>query len=250
MRKVLILFLIFLIGGCATTHNTDVKRVIDDHNQSITVSAENIDSIVAGSPFAQPVKVETDKIREEAAKLKFEEIDAFYKTQFDAAKKGYEDSLSAGAKKLKQSLLIADRLKKENDELRNKAREEQTTWLNGLGVGFLLLSGVLLYLRQSEFAGISLFASFSCFGVAQLLDAWWFPYLCGGLLTVVVLAVLFIVYRKRVGEETATVVFSELEKTYNEGTPEEKAWMDTHVFARLSSKMDSRHKAFIRSVRI
>lgn len=247
---VLIALLLFIVGGCSTIHNSEVKQQVEDHNQSITLSAERIDTIVADSPFAKPVKVETDRIRDQASKLQFEEIDGYYKSQFDAAKTEYNASLTDGAKKLKQSLIIADRLKAENDQLRNKAREEQTTWLNGLGVGLLLLSGVLLYLRQPEFAGISLFSSLSFFGVAQLLDQWWFVYLCGGLLTVVVLAVLFIVYRKRVGEETATVVFSELEKAYNEGTPEDKAWMDTKVFSRLSSKMDAKHKRFIESVRL
>jgi len=158
-RKVFIALLLFLVNGCSTFHNTDVQQKINDHNQSITLSAEHIDGIVANSPFADPVKVETDRIREEASKLRFEEIDAFYKSQFDAAKKEYDASLNAGALKLKQSISIADRLRKENDELRNKAREEQTTWLSGLGSGVPATIGRIALPQTSRFAGIALFSS-------------------------------------------------------------------------------------------
>jgi len=180
-----------------------------------------IDELVKGSTYAEPVKEQTDGIRTDTEGLR------------DQAKRVGE-------------------LERENQRLRDqaqkeslRAKEEQRTLLNRVAVGALILSGVFLYFKLTELAGISALVSITALGWVRLLEISLVPWLIGFVSVGGILWLLWSGRKTQTEKETGDIVFQTLETVYSESDDEHRNWMNTEIFTRLSSKMDHKHKRII-----
>jgi hypothetical protein len=213
---------------------------------SITDSTRSIDSIVEGSVYQEPVKVETENIRSQVKLLSYEEIEALYRPKFQQL----ERTIKERDKKISNLEKLVGKLRANIEKLENYAREKQVAILTWLGVALIPITIALLYFRMREFAGLAAVTSVASFGAAQLIGS---PYF----LIVIIAATLIIaafagygMYKQSISNEVEDFTMSTLEEVYNNGSEEEKKWMDKNIFDALSRKMDEPHKKYVRGKKL
>lgn len=248
------LFLILAFSGCdkkPTLPPVDsVKTVLGSTQSSITSSSNTIDGIVDGSPFEAPVKVETDKLRAVVPDIDFEKIHKEYQLFFDELNKKHKEEIKLKDKRISDFSKLTEKLKNRIKDLENFARAQQVLWLN-IAAGILsVATGILLYFRQRELAGYSALGAISAFGLAQILGSIWFFWICVAAVLIVSAGVSLSFYKQNVSNEAETIVMETLEEAYNESDKEMKDWMDIKIFDKLSKKMDSKHKKYVREKKI
>lgn len=163
---------------------------------------------------------------------------------------------------------------KARDEERTAVLRAQVAWLNrigficmaitigALGLG-LALGGVAALKRVGPLSVVSGVGAALCFGAAQIVGAWWFPWAVG----LVVLAAIawFSIWawkHQRRGDlatelATRTAKVAAVAKTavpvldaaYDSASSEVKAWLDENIFSRLSSTMNREEKAAVHEIR-
>ena len=242
--------LMLFIPACGTFKNPVLPKneatVITNAGSSIKKSVDNIDGIVDGSEYEEPVKVETNNIREEVKKLSYEEIEALYQPKF----KKLQDDIKLKDKKISDLTKLVDKLKERIKELENFARAQQVTWLN-IAAGILTVAtGLLLYFRQKELAGYSAIGAVGAFGLAQILGSPYFLLLSIICVLIVVGGVSYGLYKQMLGNQAETMVMETLEETYNSSDAEHKSWMDQKIFDNLSKRMDKKHKKYVKEKKL
>ena len=247
---IMMIALMLFIPSCSLFKTPIVTKpeatVIQGAGDAIKKSADNIDGIVKGSEYEEPVKEETNNIREESEKLSYEQIEALYQPKF----KKLQDDIKLKDKRIDELLKLVDKLKAQITDLQNFARKQQVTWLN-IAAGILTVAtGLLLYFRQKELAGYSAIGAVGAFGLAQILGSVWFFWICVSVLLILAGGVSYALYKQNVSNETETIVMKTLEEVYNAGTPEEKVYLDEKIFDKLSKKMSDRHKSYVRDKKI
>ena len=209
---------------------------------------------------------EAERLRAElgAARLAAERERAESAARMDAREKEYAAKFAA----------LTAAAQAARDEERNSVLRAQVAWLNrigficmaitigALGIG-LALGGIAALKRVGPLSVVSGVGAALCFGAAQIVGAWWFPWAVG----LVVLAAIawFSVWawkhQKRgdlateLAARTAKVAavartaVPVLDSAYDSASTEVKAWLDEHVFSRLSSTMNRDEKAAVHEIR-
>lgn len=253
----ILLSLMLYLPACGIFRKPIIKKhdatVIVNAGNEIKESADKIDDIVDGTEFQEPVKNETDVIREEVKKLSFKEIEALYQPKFDELKNTIKEKdkvIEEKDKKLSQNEKLIEKLKKEIDDLKNFVRKRQVEILNWIAVLTTVLSGVLIYFRLKEFAIVAGLTAVVCFGMAQFIGSVYFLPTVIGCLIIIAIFAGYAIYKQNVSNETEEFVMKTLEAVYNNGTAKEKKWMDDKIFGELSRKMDQKHKNYIKAKKL
>jgi hypothetical protein len=255
--KIAIALLSFaMLGGCISPTTPPPPRVNpaptvegqQAKDATITTSADAIDSIVAPTPQAPAVKVETDAIRAAVVANPAADVAALV-AQFEAVIKRLDADLAEERKR---------RVAAENAALKEQAR-----WLTWTGVGLFAAFGLSLFAGGGLMGAVKtwplLLLGAGCFGLAQLISHPWFLRGFAGLLVAGVGYAVYWVYdRHQQGrlrealakrERLLKQVVPVLDYAYENAHQSIKDVLDRDVFNKLGSLFSAEQKAEIHHLR-
>ena len=174
---------LLLLAGCKTDETTvprapvatpDAAPVVAGQmgkDETVVQSADKIDEIVKDEPkVAEPVKVETDRIREAVTANPASDIKRLA-DQFDEAIRLLRGQLTAADKR-------AEQLAAQIERLRDAEQRAQVRDLRYLAFGALGIAALLGWAKQIQFAAIFAIGGVLAFGLAQLVSQPWFMSAC------------------------------------------------------------------------
>lgn len=220
-----------------------------------TAGAES--DLLAMRTAAQDDAVKIADLRAEAAKLRAERDHAVAEFLVQAERNRIENQKAIDA-----AVAEAKKAKDEQHNAMLQAQGEKLTWIGvscislsilaAVGVGFF---GSIAGLRRigPYVAGLAIIG-FLFLGAAQIITQWWFMWACAAEILVIVgwFGIYAWRHQKRgdLAEElqartakvaaVAKTAVPVLDDAYDAATAETKAWLDTHIFDRLSDLMRSK----------
>jgi hypothetical protein len=249
-------FCLALVSGCNTPTAPTPSRVDPTptvtgqqaKDATVTASANAIDTIVAPTPQAPAVRVETDAIRAAVVANPAADVSALV-AQFEAVIKRLDADLAAERKR---------RIAAEGAALKEQAR-----WLTWTGVGLFAAFGLSLFAGGGLMGAMKtwplLVLGAGCFGLAQLISHPWFLRGFAGLLLAGVGYSAYWVYdRHKQGrlrealakrERLLKQVVPVLDDAYENAESSIKQALDAKVFDRLSSLFSREDKAELHHLR-
>ncbi|TAK98909.1 MAG: hypothetical protein EPO07_11330 [Verrucomicrobia bacterium] len=151
-------------------------------------------------------------------------------------------------------------------DLQDAERKSQVRYLRLAGLALLLIFGLAVGFGQIAGARIAWplgLMGLMCLGLAQLVSQWWFMWACGGVALAGLGLVAWWVWNhyhlgnlEQAVSQKATALQSTLgqvvpilDKAYDDAAPQFKDFMDTAIFQKLGTEMDSAHKKVIHEIR-
>lgn len=184
MTRAAILFAIAaLLAGCVTDQPQprepvvmpETNPVIDGQaskDETVTDAAARVDAVVAkdAPQIVQPVKEQTDRIREAVAANPAADV------------KRLADQFTEALATLREQLAAADTRAAKLDgiisRMRSAEQRSQAVWFRGVALGAMVLAGLLGWARQIQLAAAAALGAILCLGLAQLVSQSWFMPAC------------------------------------------------------------------------
>lgn len=179
----LLIVLAVLCGGCvsdkpqprepvATPEAAPIVAGQASKDETVTDAAGKIDAVVdkEAPQIAEPVKDQTDRIREAVAANPAADI------------KRMADQFTAALTDLRGQLAAADaraaKLAAALDRMRSAEQRSQALWFRGVALGAFALAGLLGWAKQTHLAAAAALCGILCLGLAQLVSQSWFMPAC------------------------------------------------------------------------
>lgn len=228
----------------------DAQRAKDT---TITGSANRIDAVVTqdAPQVSEPVRIETDRIRDAVAKAPASDVSAIV-SELTRAMNRMEELVKIEREARAKAEKRADAL--EDAEMKAQARTLRFTAL-----GILVVAGLLAYARLIQFSLAAAGAGLLCFGLAQLVSQPWFMPVCAGVCGLVLIGfgwAAFHAYKKGdLGAKTEREA-ERMKSTLSKVVPALDQAMEgldaaakQTVRATLSRLMDDDHKRLVHEIR-
>lgn len=186
------------------------------------------------------------------------------------------DSLTAQLVKISEQNRVSNQklIDSAVEKANNKVIDGQVSKLNWAGAGCIIVAigalglglgigGLPALSRVGPLAFVAGLGALICFGAAQIVGAWWFLYVIGTVIAVIVtwLAIWFYKHQKAgdLAAEVATrsakiaavaqATIPVLDEAYDKAEKPIKDWLDEHVFNVLSKVMDKPDKSAVHEIR-
>lgn len=251
---------ILLVGCDQTTQipvvTPDSKPVLGAHekkDETIKQAANNIDKTAeTKAPAVAPeVRTQTDAIREAIA--------AAPAAQIDALSADFRRAITALESQVKEAEKARQKAEERAKALEDAEMKAQARTLRFVALGLLLVSGVLFYGRQVQFALVATAAALLLFGLAQLISQPWFMWACTGVCIIILASLAYAGWKSyqkgTIGDDVArekerlSAALKKIVPALDEAQDELDDAAKQALRSTLARLMDDDHKALVHEVR-